>query len=89
MRQMPYGTDFNGATFDHHYMRRSVMQEDRITRFSVEITLGNDAMQTSEDVARALRITADYIDGTGCFEHQSGGSIRDDNGNTVGNWNVS
>lgn len=47
--------------------------------FTVTIRLGNDAMQTQEDVARALRTVAAKLD-TGETE----GKIRDDNGNTVG-----
>lgn len=47
------------------------------------ITLGNDAMQTGEDVAAALRTVAAKMEtaGTG-----ANGRIRDTNGNTVGGW---
>lgn len=47
--------------------------------FTLRIELGNDAMQTAEDVAAALHNVAYRVE-------QHGGSvgIRDDNGNNVG-----
>lgn len=58
--------------------------------FSLTISSDNDAMQTSEDLAHTLRKVADYIDGMGGFDHPDGSSlgIRDDNGNTVGEWRL-
>lgn len=62
-------------------------------KFALEITLGNDAMQTGEDVARRLEVTAakiranygiDYIDEWNGL----GGYVMDANGNTVGKWTV-
>lgn len=51
-------------------------------RFELNITLGNDAMQSGPDVARALREVADRIeDGL-----EARGPIRDANGNTVGQY---
>lgn len=62
-------------------------------KFTLEIKLGNAAMQTGEDVAEALEETArkirdtygiDYVDewaGLGAF-------IRDANGNRVGRWSI-
>jgi hypothetical protein len=50
-------------------------------RFTVEIELGNDAMQNGEDVANALvEMAADLRIG------QESGVVRDFNGNTVGRW---
>ena len=50
--------------------------------FRLGIELGNDAMQTPEDVADALRDIADRIE----RGDLTGGGIRDENGNTVGSW---
>lgn len=51
------------------------------------IETGNDAMQTAEQVADAVRQAAQSIELTarvGVFE----GGIRDENGNTVGRWTL-
>jgi hypothetical protein len=56
-----------------------------MSHFSLKITLGNEAMQTPDDVAAALRQVADRLDGTAFVEHD-GAKIRDTNGNTVGLW---
>jgi hypothetical protein len=61
---------------------------DIMSTFTLTIALGNDAMQTAEDVASALRATADYIEGTGGWGHIDAGSVRDLNGNPVGEWEV-
>ena len=56
--------------------------------FNLTIELGNDAMQTPEDVARKLRELAAYINreyATFLPEHHR---IRDDNGNTVGSFGL-
>lgn len=50
--------------------------EDR-PQFSLTIILGNDAMRTPEDVADALRRTADRV-------YTERGAIFDANGNRVG-----
>ena len=55
-------------------------------KFELRILLENDAMQTADDVAAALRRVADYLSETGGFEHVAAGSVRDLNGNTVGEW---
>lgn len=53
-------------------------------KFTVEIRLGNDAMQTDADLADALSSVIDRLDrGT------TSGSIKDVNGNTVGRFGVS
>jgi hypothetical protein len=66
--------------------------------FKLTITLGNDAMQTTEDVANALRGLADHVAGIGEYVdyatgalswHLDAGSVRDENGNTVGTWELS
>lgn len=58
------------------------MPETMFEAFSLKIELGNAAMQSGPDVARALREVADRI------EHglEARGSIRDENGNTVGTY---
>ena len=52
--------------------------------FTLEIQLGNDAMQTSEEVAETLRSVAEKID----FEGKESGAIMDENGNSVGRFEV-
>jgi hypothetical protein len=49
--------------------------------FNLTIDGGNDAMQTGDDVAAALRTIADKI-AAGDWT----GGVRDENGNTVGDW---
>ena len=49
-------------------------------KFTLTITLGNEAMQTNEDVAEALRVAASRI------ESRALPLIRDINGNNVGSW---
>jgi hypothetical protein len=61
--------------------------------FKIEIELGNAAMKNGGDVAAALRIIADQIDGEDFTRQNHGhvatcGRIRDLNGNTVGKWEV-
>lgn len=59
-------------------------------RFNISIKLGNDAMQSGDDVARALTILAgklaDSYDGLALPE--TDGVIYDANGNRVGTWEV-
>lgn len=52
-------------------------------KFSMRITLGNDAMQTPEHVAAALCHAAGRI-----LRGEDGGKVMDDNGNSVGVWNL-
>jgi hypothetical protein len=61
--------------------------------FKLTIELGNDAMQTENDVARVMRewIRRNTGQGSGAqFSMQPGrsGVIRDENGNKVGRWEV-
>ena len=53
--------------------------------FKLEIRLGNDAMQTHQHIASALRELALNIDDR---EETVAGRLRDDNGNTVGEWSI-
>jgi hypothetical protein len=55
-----------------------------MAEFTLKITLGNDAMQTSGDIERAIRRSITYCNMTPGLE----GNIRDINGNTVGSWRV-
>ena len=53
-------------------------------KFKLEIRLGNDAMQTMDDIAEALeRVAVGNI-----HNGQNTGRIFDDNGNTVGTWSI-
>lgn len=57
--------------------------------FTLTITLGNDAMQTGEDVAEALNRAADNLWGvTEGLTREDSGTVWDANGNTVGEWSV-
>lgn len=61
------------------------------THFALTIRLANAAMQTSSDVAEALRKAADQVDehaDTLIGWHGMSRGILDDNGNTVGSWRV-
>ena len=51
--------------------------------FVVKIRLGNDAMQTPEDISRALTNVRILLD-----DHHLRGTIRDTNGNSVGDFGV-
>jgi hypothetical protein len=51
----------------------------RVDSFDVQVSLGNAAMDSHEDVARALREVADKVE-SGDYS----GRVRDDNGNSVG-----
>jgi hypothetical protein len=57
--------------------------------FSLSIELGNDGMRSPEHVAGTLRTLAEYLDGTGGWQHIDAGTLRDANGNTVGQWDAS
>ena len=58
-------------------------------RFHLQIVLGNEAMQTPEDVAKALRDIADKLENSNTFQDRTGGSlIHDLNGNRVGGYGV-
>lgn len=55
--------------------------------FRLSIELGNDDMQTPQDLAQALREMAAKIESKDLREEGSG-KILDDNGNTVGDWEL-
>lgn len=60
-------------------------------RFILSIELGNDAMQSQDDIARAIRDLSKTLR-TYATERVptvgDSGPIRDDNGNRVGGWHV-
>lgn len=59
-------------------------------KFTLEIELGNDAMQTKGDIAAALTQVAARFPRCimGRMVVGDYGSIRDINGNTVGKWEI-
>lgn len=56
--------------------------------FKMEIELGNDAMQTYEDLARSLEKTASKLRDYADPPDTNGGRIIDMNGLAVGRWRV-
>lgn len=58
--------------------------------FKLKIELGNDAMRTSRDLARALREMGERVMAAipGAVNRADWGRIRDENGNSVGTWQV-
>lgn len=60
------------------------MQTKSYTSFKLRVGMGNDAMQDSLDVASMLRSLADKIETYGFGSGAQ--SLRDENGNTVGEW---
>jgi hypothetical protein len=52
-------------------------------KFLLKIQLGNAEMQTAADIAEALRDVLDNLD-----RLPDGGTVRDANGNTVGEWGI-
>lgn len=65
-----------------------------MSKFSLSIDLGNAAMLSPDDVARALQKVAAHLEGlvvrqTRHDEQQVfDGRIKDANGNTVGKWSL-
>jgi hypothetical protein len=61
-------------------------------RFKLTIDLGNEAMQTGEDVAALLLEAADDLRDHGpaviTDRDACGVALRDPNGNTVGSWQI-
>ena len=53
-------------------------------KFLLEIDLGNEGMQTPDDIGRSLRICAGYMENAGLMR----GNLRDINGNVVGKYGV-
>ena len=56
-----------------------------MTRFILEINLGNDAMQAPGDIATALHQTGKHIQSTWKMDL---GKVHDINGNVVGHYEV-
>ena len=54
--------------------------------FTLKIDLGNDAMTTRGDVVNALKRSIAVGDAD--LKTGDGGIVRDDNGNTIGRWEV-
>ena len=54
--------------------------------FKVRIRLGNEAMQTAEDLADALRRLAEKVERADVSGDH--GVIMDTNGNRVGTWDI-
>jgi hypothetical protein len=59
-----------------------------MSKFTLQIILGNEAMQTPYDVAEALRDLADKIEDCDPDFKDEYGKIMDMNGNSVGTWKV-
>ena len=58
-------------------------------KFQLEIELGNDAMQTLDDVITALKASRKSLaDGGDVLNAHDRDILRDENGNTVGSWKV-
>lgn len=60
------------------------MQNTKSRHFVLIINLGDDAMQSAEDIARALQDAARRIRVSSAYN----GSIRDINGNQVGSFDI-
>jgi hypothetical protein len=60
-----------------------------MTKFTLSIDLGNDAMQTDDEVAELLSKAARQVDGLEYLIPGLYGNLRDENGNRVGSWQVS
>jgi hypothetical protein len=58
-------------------------------KFTLEIELGNDAMQTCDDLGRAIReVSEEFLDIMDAPTLVSDILLKDINGNTVGKWEV-
>jgi hypothetical protein len=57
-------------------------------KFTLTIEMGNDAVQTAEDIAGILDDTSQGIRDDGELISDFKFSVRDANGNTVGHWMV-
>ena len=56
--------------------------------FNVTINLGNAAMQTGQDIGKALTNLSNGVFGIFNFTTNDSGVVKDTNGNTVGTWQV-
>ena len=61
-----------------------------MAQFILRIKLGNEAMQTPNDIARALNDVADRVECTTIRQLKNSGSLKvmDLNGNSVGSWQI-
>jgi len=57
-----------------------------MTKFKLEITLGNDSMITNDDIARSLIKVSKQLELW--YDPKEQYRILDDNGNTVGKWSI-
>lgn len=58
-------------------------------KFTLEIELGNDAMQTDEHIGRALSLLGRaFTEGQDGSAIRDAGKIKDINGNMCGSWKV-
>lgn len=58
-------------------------------KFTLEITLGNEAMVTGYDIAVALDTAAKQVNSNASFDRiTKGRKVLDHNGNTVGFWKI-
>jgi hypothetical protein len=57
-------------------------------KFTLEIELGNEAMQAPLDVDMAVEKSLDNFDDFTPFNRGDSGILRDRNGNRVGGWKV-
>jgi hypothetical protein len=73
---------FDPANGEHTDLNATLLSMLAPVAFSLKVTMGNDAMQTSADVAQALRSAAAAIDAQG----PGPGAGMDANGNTVVEW---
>lgn len=59
-------------------------------RFTLEIEMGNDAMQTYADIAYAVRrVFPDFANRPEEVDEDENGNLYDMNGNRVGSWSIS
>ena len=58
--------------------------------FTVELELGNEAMESANDIATALRAIADQVEqhNSQVLRPMHSRSVMDSNGNTIGSWNI-
>ena len=61
-------------------------------KFTLEIELGNEAMQRYPEIAKAIQSSLltyhDAVSLSGAVMAEDSGTVRDENGNTVGRWEV-
>jgi len=65
------------------------MSKRKRNKFTLEIDLGNDAMQTPGDIGRLLvKIGNRFRDDQDGPDVRDSGKLMDENGNSVGTWEV-